>query len=81
MSFIKHEKKFNDNYKWYIAEIGTFIAVLIFQIILNVNEIVPRSLPDEIGALSVAAKLCGYDWSYVLSQANILWIHAFFVSH
>ncbi len=70
MSFIKHEKKFNGNYKWYIAEIGTFIAILIFQIILNINEIVPRSLPDEIGALSVAAKLCGYDWSYVLSQAN-----------
>ena len=71
MSFIKHEKKFNDNYKWYIAEIGTFIAVLIFQIILNVNEIVPRSLPDEIGALSVAAKLCGYEDISLLYDQNI----------
>ncbi len=58
-------------YKRNIYQIITFVAVLLFQIVLNINEIVPRSLPDEIGAMAVAARMAGCDWSYVLSQANM----------
>jgi hypothetical protein len=54
-----------------LYKIGTFLLILFFQIILNSNEIVPRSLPDEIGAMATAAKIAGHDWSYVLSQANM----------
>lgn len=49
----------------------TFLIVFFFQVILNRNEIVPRSLPDEVGSMATAANLAGYDWSYVLSQSNM----------
>ena len=64
-------KKYINNRRWWIVAIVTFILLLIFQIVFNKYEVLLRSLPDELGAIAVAAKLSGCDWSYVLSQANM----------
>ena len=57
--------------KYNICMFLTFVFLIAYQVFFNRNEIVPRSLPDELGALAVSAKLAGYDWSYVLSQAGM----------
>lgn len=57
--------------QWRIASIITFLFLFLFQVFLNQYEVVPRSLPDEVGAIAAGAKLAGYDWSYVLSKANM----------
>ena len=66
---MRTEIKRNDN-KIIITEIITFLLLFIFQIALNIFEVVPRSLPDEIGAMAAAVKLSGNDWSYVLAQSG-----------
>lgn len=43
-----------------------YISIVVFQVILNLNIPCMRSLPDEIGAVALGAKLAGLDWSYVL---------------
>ena len=59
----------NSRYSIWLLCIAVFVLLMSFQIILNKNEVVPRSLPDEIGAMALAAKINGYNWSYVLSKA------------
>lgn len=59
------------NKKKVLFEVILFASLWLFQVLLNKNEIVPRSLPDEIGAMGFSAWLAGDDWSNVLAEANM----------
>ena len=63
-----------------------FLIALAIRVILNGLIPVMRSIPDEMGAVALAAKMVGYDWSYVLSHpqnyygsGNTLFVLPFFV--
>lgn len=45
-------------------------TVLVFILLCLFNQFIPvmRSLPDEMGAVALAANWAGYDWSYVLTH-------------
>ena len=47
-----------------------FSISLFFHLIFCFFNILPSSAPDELGTMSTAAKLVGFDWSYVLSRHN-----------
>lgn len=45
-----------------------FIISFVVQIIYNHYVIICRSLPDEMGAIYLASKLAGNDWTYVMTH-------------
>ncbi len=45
-----------------------FSIVFLFQVMLNLLIPCMRSLPDEMGAVALAANLSGYDWNFVLTH-------------
>lgn len=49
----------------------SFCIVFIIQICLNSMVICMRSLPDEMGAVALAASMAGYDWNYVLTHPSM----------
>lgn len=50
-----------------LAALITFIVLICFNLLVPVM----RSLPDEMGAVALAANLAGYDWSYVLTHPEM----------
>ena len=48
-------------------------SLIVFIFLCCFNTMVPcmRSLPDEMGAVALAAKWVGYDWSYVLTHPEM----------
>lgn len=62
-----------------------FLLLMIYYIILNLQIPCMRSLPDEMGAVALGAKLAGYQWSYVLTHptmyygsANVIFTYPIF---
>lgn len=49
----------------------TFLLVWGIQVGLNFFISVPHSLPDEMGALSLASKLGGSDWSHIAGEKGM----------
>ena len=66
MRFIK-ERVTSKNKMWITAFVA-FIVVFAIQVYFNSYVIILRSLPDEMGAIYMAAKLAGNDWSYVMTH-------------
>lgn len=52
----------------HLIALAAFATVFVIQILLNMFIPAMRSLPDEMGAVSYAAYLAGYDWTYVLTH-------------
>ena len=50
------------------AAFFSFFFLVVFQITCNLCVVSPRSLPDEIGAIALGARMAGYDWTYVLTH-------------
>lgn len=61
-----------------MSEIFSFFLCLILQLYLNSKIPVMRSLPDELGAVALAAKSVGYDWTYVLTHPTMYYGSASF---
>ena len=61
-------KKTHKMLKYDKAGIIAMVIAFVIQIILNQQIKVMRSLPDEMGAIYLAAKLEGYDWSYIMTH-------------
>ncbi len=57
--------------KMNIWPVVTFVTVLFFQIALNMFVEAPQYIPDELGAVSIGARIAGYDWTYILSKRNM----------
>ena len=51
----------------YLSILAFFISFVV-QIIYNHYVIICRSLPDEMGAIYLASKLAGNDWTYVMTH-------------
>lgn len=47
-----------------------FLISFLLQIILNRGIVGIRSLPDEMGAMYLAAQATGYDWSFVMTHPS-----------
>lgn len=53
------------------AGILCFFLMFTYHIIFNVQIPCMRSLPDEMGAVTLGAKLAGYNWNYVMTHPEI----------
>ena len=61
-----------------LISILVFIFSCAFQIAFNSTVVPMRSLPDEMGAIYLAAQLSGHDWTYVMTHPamfyGFLWL-------
>ena len=64
---MKNKKKWDSRAYAFVA----FLIVFLIQICLNLFIVCMRSLPDEMGAVALAAKWVGYDWNYVLTHPSM----------
>lgn len=53
------------------VKILSFATVFMFLVLHNLMIPAMRSLPDEMGAVALAANIAGYDWSYVLTHPTL----------
>ena len=60
-------KELNEN----VVPIISFLCLLFFQILLNFGLNVPHSIPDEFGAMTLAANISGNDWSLVSEKIGL----------
>ncbi len=51
--------------------IFAFASVFLFLLLHNLIIPAMRSLPDEMGAIALAADFAGYDWEYVLTHPTL----------
>ena len=58
--------------EWKTKGIAAASFITVFVIQAGLNTLVPcmRSLPDEMGAVALAAKAAGYHWDYVLTHPS-----------
>ena len=63
-------KKLLKKHGFVSAGAAAFAVSFIFQLLLNRYVTMVRSLPDEMGAVYLAARASGCDWSYVMSHCN-----------
>lgn len=49
----------------------SFFLLFVYHILFNLQIPCMRSLPDEMGAVALGAKLAGYHWNYVMTQPGL----------
>lgn len=54
-----------------LAGVVCFSLLSVYHIILNLQIPCMRSLPDEMGAVALGAKLAGYNWNYVMTHPEM----------
>lgn len=53
------------------AAILCFFLMLVYHTVFNLSIPCMRSLPDEMGAVALGAKLAGYNWNYVTTHPEV----------